>query len=143
MDELEIEDYYLGKIVGGIKAWCEAAMSDAKEMSFSTPFSSKYVDFLQPKMEELSEKCNVKFYLEKELITTDLFSEIDMTGKWIYIIYKKGDVLETYLALKSEIKNLIQKHEYIGPIRKEIAKKLGRILGYSEAYIEERMHDGF
>ena len=99
MDELEIEDYYLGKIVGGIKAWCEAAMSDAKEMSFSTPFSSKYVDFLQPKMEELSEKCNVKSWFCLHFMTPPLGYHFLMNIRSIKIAFVSSNITKKSFLL--------------------------------------------
>jgi hypothetical protein len=53
-------------------------------------------------VEKAAEKNQVGFHLEKTLMTTDLFAEIDMGDKWVFIIYKKKRVLVDYKVLKTK-----------------------------------------
>ena len=102
MVEIEELSFQLGKHVGEIKAWCEAAKNEAKNMSFSAPFTLAYYDLLLPFMEELAQSNDVKFYLEKDILVTDLFPEMDLTGIWVFIIFKNRKMIQDYLSLKEE-----------------------------------------
>ena len=133
-----MDRFRLGMHVGEIKAWCEAAKNDAKKMSLSAPFKPEEYEDINPYMIEYAEKNSVKYYLEKELIQTDLFGDIDLSGIWVFIIYKHPEILEEYLALKQEKARLIQQDEYIGEKRRKIAIGFGKLLGYSEESIVER-----
>jgi len=120
--------------VGEIKAWCEAARSEAKDMSLSAPFHPEDYEFLLAKMEKLAQENEVNFYLEKSLLTTDLFADVDMTDRWVFIIFKKEHIIEKYLDLKTEKENLEAHGKYVGRSREEIARKMGKLLGYSDSY---------
>jgi hypothetical protein len=124
--------------VGEIKAWCEAAKNDAKELSLSAPFREDEYELILPYMREYAERNKVYYYLEKELLKTDLFQDIDLEGIWVFIIYRKQEVLLAYLSLKKEKQQLIEERQYQGVQRREIARKMGRLLGYSDSAIEER-----
>jgi hypothetical protein len=136
---LDPRSYYVGRFAGSATAWCEAARSGAKEMSLSSPFPPEDHDLLLPHIERAARENDVHFYLEKTLMTTDLFADVDMTGKWVFVIYKKDRVIEDYLALKAEKERLEESGEYAGEARRDIAVKMGRLLGYDEDYIIQRM----
>ena len=133
-----MDRFKLGMHVGEIKAWCEAAKNDAKKMSLSAPFKPEELEEIKPYMAEYAEKNSVKYYLEKELIQTDLFGDMDLSGIWVFIIYKHPEILEEYLALKHEKAKLIEQGSYIGEKRRKIAVGFGRLLGYSDECIVER-----
>ncbi len=136
---LDPESYRIGRFAGSATAWSEAARSGAKEMSLSSPFPPGDHDLLRPYVERATESNEVRFHLEKTLMTTDLFADIDMGGSWVFIIYKEERILEGYLALKAEKESLEEEGEYVGETRKRIARSLGRLLGYRDEYIDERM----
>jgi hypothetical protein len=136
---VESKAYYLGKQIGEIKAWCEAAGSEAKDMSLSNPFQPEDYAFLLPEAEKLAKRNKVHLFLEKSLLQSDLFKGLDLKGQWVFVIYKKQQIIEGYLALKVEKEYLVQTGQYTGVARKEIARKLGCLLGYSETAIERRL----
>ena len=133
-----MDKFKLGMHVGEIKAWCEAAKNDAKKMSLSAPFKPEEYDDIKPYMTEYAEKHSVKNYLEKDLIRTDLFGDMDLSGIWVFIIYKHPEIIEEYLNIKQEKARLLKQDEYSGKKRREIAIRFGRLLGYSEECIVER-----
>ncbi|MBC8498612.1 hypothetical protein ISS40_01320 [Candidatus Bathyarchaeota archaeon] len=139
MPEIDERSFNLGKQVGEIKAWCEAARSGAKDMSLSAPFRPKDYESILPHMEEQAGRNDVKFHLERSLMGTDLFGEMDLSGIWIFIIYAQEEVLERYLALKAEKEMLKAEGKYEGEAKRSIAIGLGRLLGYSEAHINRRL----
>jgi len=136
MDE---RSFALGRQVGEIKAWCEAARSGAKDMSLSAPFRPEDYGSILPHMEEQAGRNEVKFHLERSLMGTDLFGEMDLSGIWVFIIYATEEVLERYLALKAEKERLESEGKYVGDARRGIAVGMGRLLGYKEAHIDRSL----
>ena len=136
---LKSKAYNLGKQVGEIKAWCEAAGNEAKDMSLSNPFQPKDYKFLLPEAEKLAKRNGVRLYLEKSLLQTDLFKGLDLSRQWVFVIYKKQQILDRYLTLKADKEHLVNNGKYLGNTRKEIARKMGTLLGYSKATIELRL----
>ncbi len=136
---VDSESYRIGRFAGSATAWSEAARSGAKETSLSSPFPPGDHDLLNPYVERATEANDVRFHLEKTLMTTDLFADVDMESNWVFIIYKEERVLEGYLTLKAEKERLEEDGEYVGEVRKRIAWDMGRLMGYSDEYIDERM----
>ena len=133
-----MNQFKLGKMVGEIKAWCEAAKNEAKELSLSAPFKPEEYDTLLPHMKEQAERNRVNYYLEKSLIITDLFGDMDLSGIWVFLIYKVQKTLDAYLQLKEDKEKLVESEKYDGKPRKDIAIRFGKLLGYSERCIVER-----
>ena len=133
-----MDRFKLGMHVGEIKAWCEAAKNDAKEMSLSAPFKPEEYETILPYMKEYAERNDVSFYHEKELIITDLFGDIALSGIWVFIIYRSRETLDKYLKLKKDKAKLLESGSYEGEARKDIAIRFGRLLGYSDPMINER-----
>jgi len=141
MSETEVDsrNFYLGRFYGAVSAWCEAARSGAKKLSLSSPFPPEDLRDVLPYIKKAVEENEVQFYLERELMTTDLFHDVDMTNKWVFMIYKLDRILEEYLRLKSEKEQLEKDGRYSGEIRKDIARRMGALLGYDEDYVNERL----
>ena len=133
-----MDQFKLGMHVGEIKAWCEAAKNEAKEMSLSALFKSEDYETILPYMKEHAGRNEISFYHEKELIITDLFWDMDVSGIWVFIIYKSLETLEKYLKLKRDRVKLLESGKYAGAARREIAVRFGRLLGYSDPMINER-----
>ncbi len=133
-----MDQFKLGMHVGEIKAWCEAVKNDAKEMSLSAPFKPEDYEVLLPYMVEHAERNGVSFYNEKELIATDLFGDMDLSGIWVFIIYRSSETLEKYLNLKEDKKKLLESRSYDREAKRAIAVRFGRLLGYSDAMIHTR-----
>ncbi len=133
-----MDQFKLGKMVGEIKAWCEAAKNEAKELGLSAPFKPDDYDILLPHMKEQAGNNSVNYYLEKGLIITDLFGDMDLTGIWVFLIYKDQKTLDAYLKLKDDKKKLVESGKYEDEARRDIAVRFGRLLGYSDKCIHER-----
>jgi hypothetical protein len=108
-------------------------------MSLSAPFRPEDYEAILPHMEEQARLNQVKFHLERSLMGTDLFGEMDLSGIWVFIIYADDEVLERYLALKVEMEGLESEGEYVGDARRGIAEGMGKLLGYSETHISRRL----
>lgn len=133
-----MDQFKLGMQVGEIKAWCEAAKNEAKEMSLSAPFKPEEYETILPYMKEYAERNDISFYHERVLILTDLFGDMDLSGIWVFIIYKSPETLERYLKLKKDKVKLLEEGSYEGEAKRDIAVRFGRLLGYSDPMINER-----
>lgn len=133
-----MDPFKLGMQVGEIKAWCEAAKNDAKELSLSAPFKPEDYKTILQYMKEYATKNEVSYYHEKELIVTDLFGDMDLSGIWVFIIYKHPEILEKYLKVKEDKEKLVDTGAYEGEARRNIAVRFGRLLGYSDPLIHAR-----
>ena len=133
-----MDQFKLGMHVGEIKAWCEAVKNEAKEMSLSAPFKPGEYETIVPYMKEQADRNGIRFYHEKELIITDLFGDMDLSGIWVFIIYKGPETLEKYIKLKEDRTKLLEAGKYAGAARREIAFRFGRLLGYSDLMINEK-----
>jgi hypothetical protein len=107
-------------------------------MSLSAPFKPEEYDTILPYMKKHSERNGISFYHEKDLINTDLFGDMDLSGIWVFIIYKDPETLEKYLKLKKNRSKLLESGKYAGAARRDIAVRFGRLLGYSDPMIYER-----
>ena len=97
-----------------------AAKNEAKEMSLSPPFKPEEYETILPYMKEHAEKNGISFYHEKELIVTDLFGNMDLSGIWVFIIYKDPVTLEKCLKLKEDKAKLLESGSYEGEARRTI-----------------------
>ena len=138
MKPIDEYSFNLGKHAGEIKAWCEAAKNGAKKMSLSNPFKPEEIEEITTYIKEYTTKNQVQYYLEKDLLVTDLFGEMDLTGIWVYLIYRDTEVLNEYLSLKEEKKQLESDGAYTGIPRRDLAVRFGRLLGYSDEAIYAR-----
>ena len=77
-------------------------MNESKDFSLSDPFDPADEPILTKIVQEKCDSYRVKFYLEKSLMLTDLFAEYDMTNLWVYIIYKKPEVLQAYFISRQK-----------------------------------------
>jgi hypothetical protein len=141
-EKVDPSNFHLGMQVGEIKAWCEAAKSGAKAMSLSVPFKPKDYERLSRHMEEQASRNGVKFYLERDLIRTDLFADLDLSGMLVFIIYRDDQVLADYLNLKSEKVCLVDNGEYTDEARRDVALRFARLLGYEEGYASSKLASG-
>ena len=84
------------------------------------------------------ERNGAQCFLETDFMVTDLFPEEVTEGKHVLFIYL-DPVKDEYMALKAEKEALIAEGKYEGEDRKEIARKMGRLLSYPEERIESML----
>jgi hypothetical protein len=125
--------------LGTFFAFAEMVTADLKKMALSLPFLPKDYEPLVKDAKRIAKEEGVKLRLEKRFLTTDLFPEEITRGKWVFIIYKYPEVLESYLQLKAEKERLIRENKYRGEKRKAIAVGLGKLLTYKMHVIKEKL----
>ncbi len=127
----------LGNFDGTIGAFGDVIMTGAKDLAFSDPFDPAMESVLTP---YVAKKClgyGVKYYIDRDLLLTKLFDDVDMEGAWVYILYKDDTVLDQYLALKAEEKQLIADGKYTEAKQTDLATRYGELMGYSAEHIKE------
>ena len=130
-----IDAYSYG--LGAMDCFCEMVSAGLKTLAMSHPCDTREErdSYLQD-AEKLCRKYGVKLYPEDEAFITDLFPEELNKGKYNYLFYRTGDVLERYMGLKEQQKRLIADHAYTGQERYRIAVEFGKLLSYPEEGIE-------
>jgi hypothetical protein len=135
--ELDTQSYQLGAIA----AFSEIVAAGIKKLALSSPLAPEDMARLFPEAEKIAEKNGALLWLEKDFLVTDLFSTDLTEGKQVLLIYL-DPIKEEYLALKQEKEELIKSGQYQGEARKNIARKIGRLLSYSEEHIEKMLGSG-
>ena len=70
----------------------------------------------------------VKYYIDKDLLLTKLFSTVEMDGQWVYILYADDAVLQEYLELKQEEKDMIAAGTYTEKAQIDLATRYGKLM---------------
>jgi hypothetical protein len=124
--------------LGNIGAFAEVVAVGVKKLSLSPALTPEEMDALIEEAEKIVERNGAQCFLEKDFLVTDLFPEEVTNGKHVLFIYL-DPVKEEYMALKAEKEALIAEGKYEGEARKEIARKMGRLLSYPEERIESML----
>jgi hypothetical protein len=121
--------------LGGIGAFAEVVGAGVKKLALSAPLAPAEMDALIEEAERIVERNHALSYRETDFLTTDLFPAEVTNGKHVLLIYT-GSVKDEYMALKQEKKALVDQNRYEGEARSEIARKMGKLLSYSDEKIE-------
>jgi hypothetical protein len=132
--ELDSRSYQLGVIA----AFSEIVAVGVKKLALSSPLPPEEMARLLPDAERIAKENGALLYLEKDFCVTDLFPGNITEGKHVLLIYL-DPVKDTYLALKHEKATLIKEGRYQGEERRNIARKMGRLLSYPEERIEKML----
>lgn len=123
--------------LGVMDCFCEMVASGLKMLAMSHPCDSKEErDGYLAEVKKLCTQYEILFYPEDEAFLTDLFPEELNKGKYNYLFFRTGDVLERYLELKKRQRELLEKGAYTQMERYGIAREFGRLLSYPEEGIE-------
>ena len=135
---VDLISYQLGKIT----TFSEIVGAGVKKIALSSPLEPQEMEQLIDTAEKIAKHFNVSTYLDKDLLTTDLFDEDFTRGKHVLLVYKNPAVKESYLALKDKKADLVNRDRYRGEAKTEIAREMGRLLSYPEEHIDEMLANG-
>lgn len=121
---------------GVVSAFSELVNAGVKEMAFSGTMTTDKMDAFYPLAVEEAAKYNVEVYRESALIITDLFPEDVALNQEVLILYQ-GQTKAAYLKLKADKQALMSDSKYEGAARREIARRLGRMLSYTPKAINK------
>lgn len=122
--------------LGIIGAFSEVVRLGVKKLALSEVMSADETDAMMHDAQVVAERNHVLLYREKDLLVSDLYPADVARGKHVLLIYT-GSTLDSYFALKADKKALIDKGEYEGVAREEIARSFGRLLSYPEQVIDD------
>ena len=125
---------------GVVSAFAELVNAGVKEMAFSGTMSSSDMDVFFALAVEEAAKYNVEIYRESALIVTDLFPEDVALNQEVLILYQ-GQTKAAYLKLKADRQALLSDNKYEGAARREIARRLGRMLSYTPRAINKLLSE--
>lgn len=134
LQPLDIRAFKLGMIY----AFTEAVASGCKPLAFSPPLDpDEYVEMLRAAL-LIAEEYGTAAEGDDTIIETLLFNPEFTHGRLIVLMATGRSVLNSYHALKarkSAAAALVDEQRLAEEI--EIARELGRLLGYSEEAVEE------
>lgn len=127
---------------GVMDAFAEVVSAGVKHLALSHPFASeaelqRYVPFAK----KLCDQYQIHYFIETDLLLTDLFPVSMNKGKCNLIFYKEARIREQYEALKQKKQQLLASHQYHGEKRKEIAFAFGALLSYDKKSCEIRIKE--
>ncbi len=127
--------------LGSIGAFAEMVDAGVKELALSAAVDPEEMDALVGEAERIVKDHNVQIFRETDFLVTDLFSEELTDGKEVLLIYR-GETLQRYQDLKAAKKNLLEQSAYEGEARREIARRFGGLLSYSDDKIAALLAGG-
>jgi hypothetical protein len=132
--DIERISFYLGMI----NCFVEMVACGVKTLALSPPLTPKDYTVIAPFSDTIVREFNIRSYVEKSLLITDLQPAEFTERKWV-ILYYEGDILKKYLFLKERAIKLMKAGRYTGTPRKEITREFGRLLSYPDEKIDQKM----
>ncbi len=132
MPEVDQRSYQLG-VMGG---FAEVVKLGVKQLALSEVMTPEDMDGVMDDAMVIAERNEVQMWRETDFLVTDLYPANVAVGKHVLLIYT-GDTLDQYLAIKADKARLVDKGEYEGAAREEIAIRFGRLLSYPESVIDD------
>jgi hypothetical protein len=118
-----------------IYAFAEVVGSGVKPLALSPPMTREEYNRIRNPIQMIADEYRVHVLVDEEFLTTKLFNPAFTEGKVVVHFAKDASILDRYKRLK-ELKARKQKEGKLGESEDEIARELGRILGYDELTIE-------
>jgi hypothetical protein len=118
-----------------IYAFAEVVGSGVKPLALSPPMTREEYNRIRNPIQIIADEYRVHVLVDEEFLTTKLFNLAFTEGKVVVHFAKDASILDRYKRLK-ELKARKQKEGKLGELEDEIARELGRILGYDESTIE-------
>lgn len=118
-----------------IYAFAEVVGSGVKPLALSPPMTREEYNRIRNPIQMIADEYRVHVLVDEEFLTTKLFNSAFTEGKVVVHFAKDASILDRYKRLK-ELKARKQKEGKLGESEDEIARELGRILGYDELTIE-------
>lgn len=125
--------------LGMINCFVEMVACGVKKLALSPPLSPDDYQKIEKASNDLVNNFNIKSYLEKSLMVTELQTEDFTRGKWSVLYFRTDDVLQKYLELKQKQKELKESGKYDKTASKEISREFMRLLSYPGNSIEEKL----
>lgn len=116
--------------IGMIESFCEMVERNVKPLALSPAFSKENYSVLEKISEHMTEKYDLKSYLEKEMISTDIVPDEYIKDRYVIFYYKDDEVIKQYFELKNNIRELKEKGLYDSDAHKKTSIGFRKLLGY-------------
>jgi len=115
---------------GQVSAFAEMVAAGVKPLALSAPLSSDEMDAFEPLARAAAAEYGVAVFRESDLLQTDLFSANVAEEKEVLLLC---DTLtkRAYDSLQADRDALVAADAYTGEARRQIARRFGRLLGYT------------
>ncbi|MBD3205584.1 hypothetical protein GF319_04455 [Candidatus Bathyarchaeota archaeon] len=132
VDKLDKHSFYLGMIY----AFAEVVGSGVKRLGLSPPLDEEEYKELIEDTRIIAYEYGVEIYTDKDFLETLLFNPEYTRDKTVIHLADSSATLEEYMKLKEHKKRLEESGELNSKHEEEIARRLGRLLSYSDEIIE-------
>lgn len=121
---------------GVIDCFAEMVKAGVKKIALSHTeddrnIRDKYLEFI----EDITNKYDIKYYIEDDLLISDLFPLGMCKDKYLVILYKNDEDIKMYLDIKDDKTKAIKENNYDSS-RLQIAYRFGHLLGYEDKSIK-------
>ena len=138
-------NYQLDRIsyeIGMVNCFIEMVACGMKPLAISPPLEPENLPLMEEVSRELSEGFDTKCCTVDSLMITDIQSAEFTRGKHSILYYKDDAVIARYRELDAEVAALTAKGEYSGRRRWEISFEFGKMLGYPDDVVLEKVNSG-
>jgi hypothetical protein len=129
--QLDKRSYDLGMIY----AFTECVSSGVKRIGLSPPQTEKELERIIDDVKLITAEYNITYYVDHDFIETLLFNPDYTRGKIVIHLSENQQTVNEYKALKNEKINHAKNGTLTKKVEKEIARKLGKLLSYSDEAI--------
>lgn len=136
IEGFHLYSYYAGTVF----AAAEFVASDCKQLALSSPYSEKDLETMLGLVRMAADEYGLPIYVEKDFLTTPLFSHALTEGKAVILIARNQGVIDAYLALKEQKRKAMEQGE-LAEIEEELAWSFGRLLSYSDDVIRRLLQE--
>jgi len=130
IEGFHLYSYYAGSAFTA----AEFVASDCKQLALSAPYTEEELETMLSLTQIAAEEYGLPIYVEKDFLTTPLFSPALTKGKAVIFTALNQGVIDSYLALK-EKKQEAERQGRLSEVEEELAWSFGRLLSYSDDVI--------
>jgi hypothetical protein len=131
VENFDPDSYHLGMMY----AFAEVVGSGVKPLALSPPLTGEEHVRLRNAIQIIAEEYNVCILVDEDFLTTKLFNQAFTEGKVVVHFAKDASTLERYKRLKG-LRARSMRDGTLKEVEDDIARELGRILGYDDSTIE-------
>jgi len=132
IEDFNLHSYYAGATF----AASEFVSAGCKKLALSSTYTEEELAVMLEPTKMATKKYNLPFYIEKDFLTTPLFSTDLTKNRIVIFIAQNQKILDDYFALK-KLKLQAINEGRLEKMEKEIAWKFGKLLSYSDEYISQ------
>lgn len=125
--------------IGMINCFIEMVACGVKPLAISPPISPEELPLLEQASRELSDGFGTRYETVESLMITDIQSAEFTKGKASILYYRTDEAIREYHDLARRVAALEAQGCYTGPERREISWAFGKLLGYPDAVIRQKV----